>query len=388
MGNLPGSVRGNWELNAPILLVHKPLPASTGIGRYAAELERGLQSSEFTVQTAELSDIVPGPIARVGRQVGYDLSAFFRTYPVRVKSRAARLTHLTSQTLAMLMRTQRLPRPVVVTVHDILPYLLRHDPELRFYRSRAEQQMDALAVRCLERADRLIANSHYTKQTLVGALGIPAERIDVVHLGVDRERFRPLPIPESFRATYNVPPETRAVLAVGSDDPRKDLPSLLRAFAVVRERAPDVILLKVGAPGVAAARQEHERLCHDLGIAGAVRWFDAVPEADLPLFYNLARVLAFPSRYEGFGFPVLEALACGTPVVARRASSLPELVGDAARLLDDLNPLAFAAALLDVLDGQPSDREPFVRQARSFTWDRTVAGTIASYARAELERGR
>jgi glycosyltransferase involved in cell wall biosynthesis len=362
----------------PIQLVHKPLSPRTGIGRYAATLEQGLRNAGVDVRVAALRAPLPAPLSSFTRRLGYNVEAFLASYPVRADLHRERLTHLTSQTLVTLLYAQRLPRPVIVTVHDILPYLLRGDPELRVYRHRAEEFADRLAVRGLRRADRLIANSHYTKQTIVDTCGIEPDRIDVVHLGVDLDRFRQRAVPAEFRARYALPGDRRYILFVGSEDPRKDLASLLRAIPLVRERVDDVVLLKVGAPAFPWQRHRHRQLCEELGIAGIVRWFDEVPEEDLPLFYNVAHVFALPSRYEGFGFPVIEALACGTPVVARRVGSIPELVDGVATLVDRLTPDAMAKALSASITRTWSPGT-LVEQAQRFPWHRTVEGTLRSY---------
>jgi glycosyltransferase involved in cell wall biosynthesis len=371
-----------------VQLVSKPASPTTGIGRYAQELAHGLVTTGVDLRSAPLRTLVPGSIADLGRRFGYDVEAFTRSYPARANLRPGYVTHLTSQTLASLLVTQRLPRPVVVTVHDILPYVLRDDPALRVYRHRMNQWMDRLAMRGLRRADRLIANSRYTKQTLIDVLAIGPESVDVVYLGVDTEHFRPQSIPEDFWRRYDLTAGGSYVLYVGSEDPRKDVPTLLRALADLRRGGLDVVLLKVGAPAFAEQRARHLCLCAELGIADAVRWFDEVSEEDLPRFYNAAGVFAFPSRYEGFGFPVLEALACGTPVVAARESSVPELVGDAARLIEPGSVPAFAAAIVDALATGKRDAHALVTQARRFTWEQTVRETHAVYVRLIQEKRR
>jgi glycosyltransferase involved in cell wall biosynthesis len=370
-----------------VQLVSKPAAAATGLGRYVAELERGLTNASVEVQTAATCDLLPDPLLRVGRRLGYDLATFGRSYPLRAASRPGPITHLTSQTLATLLISQKLPRPVVVTVHDILPYLHRDDPALRVYGHRLDRAMDALAMRGLARADRLVAVSHYTRQTLIDGLGIPGDRIDTVHNGVDLRRFAPRSAPPGFRSRYGLPAGP-LVLHVGSEDPRKNVASLLRAVAVLRRNGVEATLVKVGAPAFPAQRTYHLRLCDDLGIADAVCWLDAVPEADLPIFYNAADVFAFPSWFEGFGLPVLEALACGTPVVAHGASSIPELVGGEAALVDADDATAFAAAIAAALlpgDGEAARRRR--RQAERFGWDETAAGVVATYVRAQEEHG-
>lgn len=374
-------VTGAGERPPRVQLVSKPGAAATGLGRYALELERGLRAVGVEIRQAPLRDPVPPALAAAARRLGYDVATFTRSYPLRVDARPGYVTHLTSQTIATLLLTQRLPRPTVVTVHDILPYLLRDDPELSIYRRRLDRVTDGLAMRALRRADRLIAVSHYTKQTVVDALAIPADRIDVVHNGVDAERFRPLAVPKELRDRYGLPADRRYVLFVGSEDPRKNLAALLRAMAALRQGGVGATLLKVGAPAFLERRAHHLQLCEALGIADAVRWIDAVSEEDLPLLYNLADVFAFPSRYEGFGLPVLEALACGTPVVALRRSSVPELVGDVAGLVDGDDPITFAAALADALMDRDHGAAARVDQARRFTWAGAAEAVAAAYRR-------
>ncbi len=165
-------------------------------------------------------------------------------------------------------------------------------------------------------------------------LGIPDDRIDVVHLGVDAQASGQPRCRQPFVRATTCRTIVRTSSSSSRKDPRKNVSLLSKAFARVRQEIPGVTLLKVGAPAFDDQRRANLRHCSDLGIADAVRFFDDVAEDELPLLLPLASVLAFPSLYEGFGFPVLEALACGTPVVAANASSIPELVGDAARLVN------------------------------------------------------
>lgn len=368
-----------------VQLVSKPVPATTGLGRYVSELERGLAAAGIGVRQAALRDPLPAPLLRLGRRLGHDLATFGQSYPLRVEAWPGVPIHLTSQTLATLLTTQRLPRPVVVTVHDILPYLLRDDPALRVYGHRVDRSLDALAMRGLARADRLVAVSHYTRQTVIDALGIPGDRIDAVHNGVDLDRFAPRPVPPAFRACYGLPAAGPLVLHVGSEDPRKNVAALLRALAVLRRGGVGATLVRVGAPAFAEQRVRHLRLCDELGVGDAVRWLDAVPEADLPVFYNAADVFAFPSRYEGFGLPVLEAMARGLPVACSDRSSLPEVAGGAALLFDPEDVGAMAAAIERLL-ADPAERERLREagrdQAARFTWRACAEATVASYERA------
>jgi glycosyltransferase involved in cell wall biosynthesis len=210
---------------------------------------------------------------------------------------------------------------------------------------------------------------------VISELGLSPDRIDVVYLGVDTTRFQPSLVPDSFRTRYHLPAGLRYVLYLGTEDPRKNLPALLRAVALAGRGA---------APAFADQRAAHLRLCWELGIASAVRWIDEVPEADLPIFYNVADLFAFPSRFEGFGFPVLEALACGTPVVAARTGLIPELTGDAATLLEDLEPANLAAAITRTITRERPDPDTLINQARRFPWRATLEATLAIIASVSL----
>jgi glycosyltransferase involved in cell wall biosynthesis len=347
------------------------------------ELEQGLAQRAIDYLRVPLGSPIPHLLTSVARRTGYDLETFFASYPLRARVRGGDLTHLTSQTLGTLLLSQRLPRPVIATVHDILPYLLRNDPTLSVYRTNAQRLFDTLAMRGLRRADRLIADSNYTKSTLTGALGIRDDRIDVVHLGVDCQRFQPGEVPTSFRARHGLNDDRPYLLFVGSEDPRKNLHRLIEALPRVRQEFPNATLLKVGAAAFDDQRRANQKLCADFGLSTAVRFIDDVDEDDLPNFYRLASVFAFPSLYEGFGFPVLEALACGTPVVAANATSIPELTGGVATLVDGRSAAAFSAALIEKLRAGPSDPQPRIIQAAGFSWSRTIDGTLASYANAE-----
>ena len=183
----------------------------TGLKRYALSVHDALRARGLDVALRHPRPVVPQPLMRLGKRLGLDAEAFFRSYPVAVDASGATVCHLASQTLATALLFQRLP-PTVVTVHDIIPYLTRGDPGMNTYRSVFDRLFDMLAMRGLRRAQRLIAISQYTRQCLVDALGIPDERIRVVHRAVDTDLFRPLPVPAAFREEHALPQGHRYVL--------------------------------------------------------------------------------------------------------------------------------------------------------------------------------
>jgi glycosyltransferase involved in cell wall biosynthesis len=272
--------------------------------------------------------------------------------------------------------------PAVITVHDIVPYLVRNDPQQSTFRHPFDVWFDRLAMKGLKRADRLIAISQHTKTTLIEALGCPAEKIEVVLYGVDHAVFRPLQVPRGFHSRYGLDEGCRYVVYVGAESPRKNLPRLFRAFAVLREQMPDVRLVKVGAPEYMAQFRQLQQLVQDLDLQPYVHFIDHPPEEDLVAFYSMAHVFAFPSLYEGFGMPPLEAMACGTPVVCSNAASLPEVVGDAAIMIDPYDVDALADAMHRVLsdpDLHHDLRQRGLERAAEFTWQRTARETVAVY---------
>jgi len=372
-----------------VQLIAKADSATTGTSRYASMLCQGLRDLGLDVALLFPNTYpLPGPLMQVLKRSGIDLQAFFASYPLRIRLEQADIYHITTQTMATPLWLQRFPAPVVVTVHDIIPYLVRGDSQLNTSGHVANRLFYRLALSSLRRADALVAVSQYTKRTLVENLGLPCERIHVVYQAVDLQKFRPLEVPDEFRARHGLGRDWRYVLYVGSDDPRKNLATLVQSFALLRQKLPQVKLLKVGAPHFYQERQRLLAVVADLGIREDVLFFDQVPDDELPFFYNVADVLAMPSLYEGFGLPVAEAMACGTPVVCSEATSLPEAAGGAALLVDPARAEEIAVALQTVLDdrvlaadlrGQGLDR------AAALTHRAAVDGLLDAY-RVVLDR--
>lgn len=368
-----------------VQLIAKREPGTTGTARYTRDLFQGLNDAGLNAQlTFPGRALIPAPVQNGLKRFRLDVEAFFSSYPLQASLDSATIYHLTSQMLATLLLFQRFPQPVVVTVLDIIPYLVRHRSELNTFRHPAEAMFYRLALNGLRRADALIAISEYTRQTLVEALGLPGERIHVVYPGIDRRQFYSRPVPDAFRLRYGLHCDQRYLLFVGSEDPRKNLPTLIRAFARVKRQRPDTKLLKVGPAQFARERAKLLSLVDALGLQHDVRFFNYISDEDLPLFYNVADVLVMPSLYEGFGFPVAEAMACGTPVVCARAGSLPEVVGDAGIQVDPCDVDSLVSALLAVLedpDQQLRLRQAGHRQADRFALPRSVCAIQELYAK-------
>ena len=265
--------------------------------------------------------------------------------------------------------------PFVVTVHD-LSFLFFP----RSFRSLRRSYLQVFARMSVRRARRVIAVSESTKRDLVEIYDISPAKIDVVYNGVDA-RFQPLPADQvaAFRQQQGLP--DRFILFVGTLEPRKNIVSLIDAYARLPKERPPLVL--VGGKGW--FYDEIFGRVEALGLTGEVRFAGFVPAEDLPLWYNAADLFVYPSLYEGFGLPPLEAMACGTAVITSTASSLPEVVGQAGRLADPTDTEALAAAMAQVLGSRQLQQEmetAGLAQAAGFSWEETARKTVDSYRRA------
>jgi glycosyltransferase involved in cell wall biosynthesis len=269
------------------------------------------------------------------------------------------------------------PCPSVVTVYDLsfVYFPDRFPAWQRFYLQRQ-------TARSCRQARRVITISESSRQDVHDFFGAPLAKIDVVRPGVD-EVFRPLPAAdvEAFCRNRGL---GRFILHVGTLQPRKNIPALIEAFARLPD--PTLQLVLVGGKGWLFA-EIFERV-EALGVQERVRFIGYVPDEELPFWYNAADLLVFPSVYEGFGMPVVEAMACGTPVVAAESSSIPEAAGAAGLLFlpHDIAGLAERmAAVLNDAALSSSMRQKGLEQARQFSWERAGQETAAVYHRALRE---
>jgi glycosyltransferase involved in cell wall biosynthesis len=263
----------------------------------------------------------------------------------------------------------------VITVHD-LAFL--HYPQFLTTESRRYYN-DQIAA-AVARADAVIAVSQATCSDLISLLGVPAEKVTVIPEAAG-EQFRPVPEEEiaRLRAAHGLP--GNYILFVGTIEPRKNVGGLLRAYARLRADLPDAPPLVI-AGGSGWLYDEVFALYEELRLGQAVLWYGPVDPEDLPALYSGARVFCLPSFYEGFGLPPLEAMACGTPVVVSNRASLPEVVGDAALLVDPNDVESISAALRHVLtDARLAAelRERGLARAALFNWEQTARQTLALY---------
>ncbi len=265
----------------------------------------------------------------------------------------------------------------LVTVHDLS--FLTHPqgalPSLARFLTQA-------VPRSLERAGLVLADSESTRRDLERWMGLSADRVAVVGAGVE-PRFRPIEDRSVLDAVRNqlALPE-RFVLGLGTLEPRKNFPGLIQAFEVLAGDRPDLHLVIAGGHGW--LYQPILRAAEGSPLAERIHLAGFVADEDLPALYNLAELFAFPSYYEGFGIPVLEAMACGRPVVSADNSSLPEVAGDAALLVPAGDRAALVSAMQRLLDDPALSQRMIARgleQAAGFSWQAAADRLLEAYSR-------
>jgi len=293
----------------------------------------------------------------------------------------ARFPALIRQMGVDLLHSPHYTRPVflscrsVVTFHDMTFFLFPH------LHTRSKRIFFPLAMQMSKRrADLLIADSESTRQDAIRILKISPEKIVTVPLGVSPD-FRPITdcaLKDEVRRKYKLPDQF--ILFVGLVEPRKNLPLLLDAYYQVCKQGDAPPLVITGRRGW-MYEQVFEQI-RSLGLQEKVHFTGYVSSQELPIVYNLAEVFVYPSLYEGFGFPPLEAMACGTPVITSAVSSMPEYVGSAGILVPPGDQTALAGALRNVLDDEKLRRElkrKGPEQAAKYTWERTARQTLQLY---------
>jgi glycosyltransferase involved in cell wall biosynthesis len=271
-----------------------------------------------------------------------------------------------------------LPCPSVVTVYDLIPFIY---PQYLPHRWTAWVFRAAMSL-AVRRATKVIAISESTKRDLTRLFGAAQGKATAIHLAAD-ERFRLLEREQWGQVVRSYGLPERYVLYMGINKPHKNLVFLLRVFS---ELSTDASLVLAGKedPRYPQAHEEARRL----GLADRVLFLGEIPDTDLPALYNGAQAFVFPSLYEGFGLPVLEAMACGVPVVASDSSSIPEIVDEVAITLDPQDADAWVAALTEVVEKERLRAEmskKALERAEMFSWEETARRTWQVY-QAALER--
>jgi glycosyltransferase involved in cell wall biosynthesis len=362
-------------------------PRIGGIGRYAVHLTRALLSLasqpgadlEFVIFTApqtdrELLQAIEAPTCERFRWIKSTLLRSSVLLPLGARVERIEVFHGLDQSgIPLFFRAGK----CVVTIHDVIPLILpwAFPPRHRWVLATA-------LARIRKQAEMVIVPSMAAAEDVVHFLGVERERIQVIPMGCD-PCFQPVDEPmraTALRRRYTLP--ERYILFVGTLEPRKNVQTLLQAFAQVIAEMPQDDLTLVIAGGKGWGGEDYRSTVDALKLQDHVRFAGFVEDDDLPALYRGALLFVYPSLYEGFGLPVLEAMACGTPVITSNRASLPEVAGDAALLVDPTQPTALATAIASILSDSSLRQALCVKglaRAQTFTWEAVAQQTVAIY---------
>ena len=287
------------------------------------------------------------------------------------------VVHFTNSISPFLMRA-----PTVLSLHDMTLRLL---PHLHPPRRRATRPLIKLAMR---RAEAIITGCESSRNDILRLMRVPQDRVHLIRYAA-APAFRPSldkNLLETIRRQYHL--SEKLILFVGAIEPRKNLQRLIQAYAQLRKWG-DLShqLVCVGPYGW--GHRAVRKLIHDLNLDGAVRLTGYVPFKDLPALYNLSEIFVYPSLYEGFGLPVVEAMACGTPVITAQNSSLGEITGDCAELVNPEETESIVEALRQLVFNPERRRqlsELGLKRAQLFSWQRAARETLAVYRKVARSR--
>jgi glycosyltransferase involved in cell wall biosynthesis len=300
-------------------------------------------------------------------------------YPRQARRHQADVNHVLDHSYGSLL-TALPPQRTVVTCHDLIPLEIP-DVHPTLYSQMTGRRWYKKSITAMTRAVRIIAISEHTEKDLVKHTGYDPDHITVIPHGIDY-RFRPVADKawlEQARQSLGLPANCKFILHVGSCAAYKNIPILLKVFEQVRHRVQEPVwLMRVGAPFTAS--QQH--LVEQMGLQDRMWWMDGPPIDDFVALYNLADVLVFPSLYEGLGLPPIEAMACGLPVAASNAASLPEVLGEGQLTFDPDDVEGMAEAVVAIFQN-PALRQSLIekglRQAQRFSWPRVAEQVLAVY---------
>lgn len=350
--------------------------SSTGIGNYGNNLfiylkKMGQKDMDFVTLQSPAEDSYGHIINVSGQKIKrmIDHLRFVRRIP-----RHYRIYHLLNPNLGILLLKYH---PSVVTVHDLVPLIPMASRDVITQSYGLDTPILVamqINMRFVRYADRIISMSQHTKKDLISVLGVNSQRITVIYPGIDRNLFSPRDR-EKARRDLHLPLNKKIILHVGVDEPRKNIQTLIKAFYMVKKKFPKALLIRIGG-----MRSTTRRLISSLGLDDAILYYQRV--ANIALFYNAADLFVFPSYYEGFGFPLIEAMASGCPVIAGDSSSIPEVVGKAGIILPSSDVTMLSESICQMLTDQnmrPMMIKKGLERSLEFDWRACAKQTLEIY---------
>lgn len=277
---------------------------------------------------------------------------------------------MTRQDLAFLLVLMKLKR-TIVTCHDIIP--------ISYYKT--QSPVWKLNGKGLRKAEKIITVSEFSKKEIGKYIKYPEENIEIIHPAVDHNLYY-RNRNKMILKKYGIKDNEKVILYVGAEEPRKNVQFIINSFSNLKKRIPEVKLLKVGMPNYPGVRRKLIQQIESLNLQKDIIFAGYVSELALAEIYNAVDLFVFPSLYEGFGIPPLEAMACGTPVITSNTSSLPEVVGDAAIQINPYDVEKFAEEMYEVLTNERLKEEMIrkgLERSKMFSWENSAKKTLKVY---------
>lgn len=337
-----------------------------GMSKYQSEINSRL--GNIKLNRIEYPDISKTP--------GVNKIVEYFAYPFIVKKEVIKnnVKHVTRQDLAFLLELIDLKK-TIVTCHDIIPVAYYH----------TQNPVWKLNAKGLRKAEKIITVSEFSKNDIIKHIRYPEDKIEIIPPAVDHNLYYQNRN-KSILKKYGIKEDEKVILYVGAEEPRKNIQVLISSFNKLKSKIPQIKLLKVGTPNYLRVREKLLKQIESLNLQKDVIFAGYVPESELAKIYNAVDLFVFPSLYEGFGIPPLEAMACGTPVITSNSSSLPEVVGDAAIIIDPYDANKFAEEMYEVLT-EDGLREEMIRKgldrSKMFSWEKAARKTREIYEQVD-----
>jgi glycosyltransferase involved in cell wall biosynthesis len=364
---------------------------SGGVGVYTSHLYETLKSHNIELKLVCTDPLIDDPnVAILNKQNLFPLNHFLNYFinPKRLPKEYD-VYHVLSQSIGIFAKNNR---PSIVTVHDISVLIDKQimQPTPSFMSAQAKNiynnqfinniyyNFAKKSIEASKAADKIICDSSFTKDELIRYFRIPPHKISVIYLGVDRNTFKQRN-KESVRTQLNLPKDYTFLLSIGDEGPRKNIVTVLRALNLLvnKKRIKKIALLRVGE-----RRRSTQDIIEKFKLCDNAFYFDKIPKSSIPYFYNASDLLVYPSLYEGFGLPLIEAMASACPIVASNQSSIPEIVQNAGILIPPKDANLLADSILNILENKQlrlSLIENGLRRVKDFSWKECAQKTITEY---------
>lgn len=348
---------------------------SFSMERYGLELKRNLERlSDAELELISFQPEVPKLLTFLPAKYRFLVSRYYY-YPFYAQRHEGNVNHIVDQSFAQVAKWLDKDK-TVVTCHDLIPLKILPNGQ-EGEKDQFARQTFRKSVAQIREVRMVLADSKATKKDLVEMLGVAEDKIKVVYLGRN-EVFKPRGKDKEIVARLNLP-EKPLLLHVGHNLDYKNIEGLFKSLQILKEGKSRFHLVKVGPEFSLNQRQ----LIRELDLQEEITNVGNLSEKDLIALYNSVDILVYPSLVEGFGLPVVEAMSCGLPVVVSKGTSLEEISGSDAQLVDALDPESIAAGVRTILEMDPKDlvkrREDSVRQAFKFNWEKTAQETYQVY---------